>query len=236
MTSTSRQPIVQRLLTDKPAFHSGGKARWDSLPETLDAIRQAVRPGDLTIETGVGASTVAFADGGANHRAVSPDPDEHQRVRDYCRQIGFEDSNTTFIIGLSDEILPTLLGDERTLDVAFIDGAHSFPYPEIDWYYIARAMKVGGKLLMDDITIPAVTDVFRHMTLEPNWRLDGVFDERAAGFTLLAPPAPEEWTDQGYNRSYPDFSFAAPAEHLRLTATHRVKQLARRVRSAGRRD
>lgn len=232
MTSISRQPIVQRLLADKPAFHSGGKARWDSLPETLDAIRQSVQPGYVTIETGVGASTVAFADGGADHRAVSPDAAEHQLVRDYCRRIGVDDSNTSFIVGLSDEILPTLLDNKRTLDVAFIDGAHSFPYPEIDWYYMTRALKIGGKLLMDDITIPAVTDVFRHMAIEPNWRLDGVFDDRAAAFTLLAPPAPEEWTDQGYNKGYPDFSFAPPPARLRLLATYRAKQLARRVRAS----
>jgi predicted O-methyltransferase YrrM len=232
MTSNGRQPIVERLLADKPAFHAGGHARWDSLPETLAAIRQSVRPGDVTLETGVGASTVAFADGGANHRAVSPDPAEHRLVRDYCQRIGVEDSNITFIVGLSDEILPTLLGGDRTLDVAFIDGAHSFPYPAVDWYYITRALKPGGKLLMDDITIPAVTDVFRHMTIEPNWRLDGVLDERAAAFTLLAPPAPEEWTDQGYNKGYPDFAFAALPVRLRLSATHRVKQLARSVRAA----
>jgi predicted O-methyltransferase YrrM len=231
MTDDGRQPIVRRLLADKPAFHSGGNARWDSLPETLDAIRQSVRAGDVTIETGVGASTVAFADGGASHRAVSPDPAEHELVRGYCQRAGVDHSKTTFIVGLSDEVLPTLLNGDRTLDVAFIDGAHSFPYPAIDWYYITRALKPGGKLLMDDITIPAVTDVFRHMTIEPNWRLDGVFDDRAAAFTLLAPPAPEEWTDQGYNKGYPDFSFAALPQRLRLSATHRVRQVVHSVRA-----
>jgi hypothetical protein len=34
MTTTGAQGIMQRLLTDKPTFHS---AWWDCLPETLSA-------------------------------------------------------------------------------------------------------------------------------------------------------------------------------------------------------
>jgi len=226
MTSPSQPNIVQLLLRDRPAFHLGGDARWNSLPETLEAISASVKPGDSTIETGVGASTLVFASRGAEHTAISPDPEEHKRVRDYCRQIGVQDSRLTFIAGLSDDVLPSLLSHDRTLDVAFIDGAHSFPYPEIDWYYITRSLKIGGTLLMDDITIPAVAEVFRHMRLEPNWRLQGVWDERAASFTLLAAPPPgDPWSDQKHNRGYPDLSFAAPPERLRLSVAFRAARL-----------
>lgn len=195
------------------------------MPETLEAIRAVVKPGDSTIETGVGASTVVFANGGAEHTAISPDPEEHDRVRDYCRQVGVDDSRLTFIVGLSDDVLPSLLDHDRTLDVAFIDGAHSFPFPEVDWHYITRSLKVGGTLVMDDITIPAVTEVFHHMKLEPNWRLEGVLDERAASFKLLAAPPPEVWTNQQYNKSYPDFSFASLPDRLRLQAAFRATRL-----------
>jgi len=226
MTSTSKPDIVQLLLRDRPAFHRGGDARWDSLPETLEAIRAVVKPGDSTIEIGVGASTVVFTNGGAEHTAVSPDPEEHERVREYCRQIGVDDSRLTFTVGFSDAVLPTLLGHDRSLDVAFIDGAHSFPFPALDWYYVTRSMKSGGTLLMDDITIPAVTQVFRHMRLEPNWRLEGILDERAASFRLLAPPPPgDDWPEQKYNKGYPDFSFAALPDRLRLEVVARAAKL-----------
>ena len=168
-----------------------------------------------------------FAAAGATHTAVSPDRDEHQRVRDYCQRIGVDDTRINFIAGLSDDVLPSLLGRDRTLDVAFIDGAHSFPLPEVDWYYITRSLKIGGKLLMDDIPIPAVAPVFRHMTLEPNWRLDGIFDDRAAKFTLLAPPEPEVWSQQPFNRGYPDFSFVDLPKRLRLKTAYGIKQVRR---------
>lgn len=226
MTITGGLDIVQRLLTDKPSFHLRGEARWDALPETLEAIRRSARPGDSTIEIGVGVSTVVFAASGANHTAISPDRAEHQRVRDYCHRIGIDDSLLKFVVGLSDDVLPSLLGRDRTLDVAFIDGAHSFPLPVMDWYYVTRSLKIGGKLLMDDIPIPAAAQVFRHMRLEPNWRLDGIFDDRAAAFTLLAPPEAEDnWSHQPFNRHYPDFSFANLPKRLRLRTAFWVKQM-----------
>jgi hypothetical protein len=216
MATASRIDVVRRLLEDKPAFHLQGEARWDALPATLRWIHETVEAGDSTIETGVGASTVVFASCGARHTAISPDPTEHQRVQDYCERIGIDHSQVSFMAGLSDDVLPTTLTRDRTLDAAFIDGAHSFPFPEVDWYYITRSMKVGGKLLLDDVPIPAVAPVFRHMRLEPNWRLDGIFDNRSAAFTLLAPPAPESWVDQPFNNHYPDLSFVSLPRRMRL--------------------
>jgi predicted O-methyltransferase YrrM len=229
-TTTDEFDIVERLLEEKPSFHMGGNAHWASLPETLAAIQRSVSPGDVTLETGVGASTVVFAAAGAAHTAISPDGSEHELVRDYCRRIGVDDSRLTFIADFSEDVLPTLLSRERTLDVAFIDGAHSFPFAEVDWCYITRALKLGGRLILDDINIPSVEPVFRHMTLEPNWRSDGVLDDRGAAFTLLAPPRPDDfWPAQRMNASYPDFSFAPRRRRLQLIAEYRVTEIRRRL-------
>ena len=218
--------VIKQLLIDRPSFHLSGDAHWDCTPGTLGGILQSARDGGSTIETGAGASTVVFAAAGTAHTAISPMADEHQRIKEYCERIGVDHSRVNFVVGLSDDVLPAVLGRDRVLDAAFIDGAHSFPFPEVDWYYITRALKVGGKLLLDDIPIPAVAPVFRHMALEPNWRLDGIFDDRAAAFTLVAPPQPEVWTNQPFNKGYPDLSFAdgLPAR-LRLEAAYRVKQV-----------
>lgn len=217
---------IEKLLADRPSFHLDGEAYWDCTPGTLHGILGSVREGDTTIETGAGASTVLFAAAGAVHTAISPAADEHRRIREYCDRIGVDHSKVNFVVGLSDDVLPAMLGRDRVLDAAFIDGAHSFPFPEVDWYFITRALKVGGKIMLDDIPIPAVAPVFRHMALEPSWRLDGVFDDRAAVFTLLTPPQPEDWTNQPFNRGYPDLSFASGLpERVRLEASYRVKQL-----------
>ncbi|WP_156460110.1 class I SAM-dependent methyltransferase [Mesorhizobium sp. Root157] len=96
--------------------------------------------------------------------------------------------------------------NERHLDFIFLDGAHSFPYPIIDWHYSVRELKIGGHLLLDDIPIPAVACVYRYMITDPCWKLIHILDNRAAKFELVALPAPEDYTLQPYNR-YPDFGF-----------------------------
>lgn len=228
-TAPAQQNIVERLRADRPAFHAAGSARWDSLPGTLEEIRRAVRAGDRTLETGSGASTVVFAAAGAAHTAVSPDAEEHERIREYCRRVGIDDSRLTFVVGRSEDVLPALLGSERTLDFGFIDGAHAFPFPAVDWCYITRALRIGGRLLMDDITIPTVTPVFRHMMVEPNWRLDGVLDARAAVLTLTAEPAAGDWPSQRSNDRFPDFGFAPLPKRIELEGRHRARQLGQRV-------
>jgi hypothetical protein len=233
MTTATALNVVERVLTDRPSFHLSGAARWDALPETLGAITRFAQPGDTTLEVGVGVSTVVFAASGTNHTAISCDPAEHERVREYCQQAGIDDSRLDFVVGMSDDVLPALLTRDRTLDMALIDGAHSFPLPVVDWHYVTRALKVGGRLLLDDIPVPAVGPVFRHMKLESGWRIDGIFDDRAAAFTLIALPGQDDdWRCQPFNMDFPDYSFAGLPKQLLLENTYRLKQLRRR---AGRR-
>lgn len=220
--SPDHAPLVRRILSDRPAFHLGGTSSWNSLPQTLEAIHRAAHEGQTTLETGVGASTVVFAAAGAHHTAISPDGDEHRRVADYCRRIGVDTARLTFIEGLSGDVLPELLSSERTLDAAFIDGAHSFPFPEVDWFYVTRALRVGGRLLMDDVPIPAVAPLFTHMRLDESWRFERILDHRAAEFTLVAEPQPEDWPAQRFNDGYPDYSFAPLLARVGLTTRFRA--------------
>ena len=194
MTVASAPDIVMRILADKPSFHLSGTARWDALPQTLEAIAGSVQPGDSTLEVGVGVSTIVFAASGASHTAISLDAIEHQRVRQSANESESTTNGSTSSLACQTTSLPRLLTCERTLDVALIDGAHSFPLPVVDWHYVTRALKIGGTLLLDDIPVPAVMQVFRHMKLDPNWRLDGIFDDRAAAFSLIATPeAEDDW-------------------------------------------
>jgi predicted O-methyltransferase YrrM len=221
--------IVTLLEEERPAFHGGGTVRWDATHETLQMIEECVQAGDRTLETGCGASTVVFAARGAHHTAISPSEDEQRRVRQCCEHMGVDDGRLTMMVAFSDDVLPVLCA-ERVFDVVFIDGAHSFPYPEVDWHYATRGLKIGGRLILDDIPIPSIAPLFRHMSLEPNWRLDGILDNRSAAFSLLAPPKPEDWTTQPYNRGYPDYSFVPFPRRAKLTMADRIR---RARRSAG---
>ena len=218
--------IVDRLLRDRPIFHDHGTKRWDASPATLRAIQQAVRGGDQTLEIGCGASTVVFAAQGARHTVISLEGEEHDRVRTYLKQLGVDNSRLVSIVGWSDEVLPKLGLGARSLDVAYIDGAHGFPYPAIDWHYVSPALKVGGILLLDDIPIPAVACVFRFMQADPHWRLDQILENRAAAFTLISEPVIEngdttDWTKQPFNARW-DYGFAPLPARARLTLSSEI--------------
>jgi hypothetical protein len=207
--------VIDRLLQDDPAFHGNGKDHFDASPGTLRAIQRWVHNGDRTLETGCGASTVIFTARGAHHTAISPHTDEHKRVQDYLKKISVDDNRLTLIAGSSDVVLPELCVD-RFLDIGLIDGAHGFPYPTIDWHYIGRALKLGGKVVLDDIQIPAVAYLFRFMRSDPNWHLEAVLDERAAAFTLCRePPTGEYWILQPLNNRL-DYGFAPLPARARL--------------------
>jgi predicted O-methyltransferase YrrM len=214
--------VVDLLVGERPSFHLGG-AVWNALPETLELIARHVGPGDRTIETGAGASTIVFASVRSRHTAISPIADEHERIRAWCLAHDIPDDTITFVVGTSDRVLPTLA--DESYDAAFIDGKHSFPHPVVDWHYLTAALKVGGVLLVDDLPIPAVAPVVRHMSVDPGWELLEVADNRAGAFRKLAEPeAGDDWAAQAYNRGYPDFSFLPPAERLPLQVRHAVRQ------------
>jgi predicted O-methyltransferase YrrM len=204
-----------------------GTVRWDATIGTLRAIQQSVQDGNRTLETGCGASTVIFAAERAHHTIISPVADEHKRVRAYLEEIGIDSSRLVFIAGSSDLILPHL-SRERILDTAFIDGEHAFPYPAVDCHYITRALKIGGKLIIDDIPIPSTAYVFHYMQSDPSWRLDAILDAQAAAFTLIHEPPAGDYTLQPFNNRF-DYGFAPLNVRIRLILSRESSRIRRRV-------
>lgn len=221
--------VVQRLLADRPMFHGGGMMDWRATTGTLKLLARSVAAGQRTLETGAGASTVVFAAAGARHTAISPFPDEHARIVEYCNATGVDASSVEFVARRSDIALPEL-ADE--LDFAFIDGAHAFPHAVIDWHYVSRHLRVGGKLLLDDIPITAVALVYRHMRGQPEWRFLESADDRAALFErVAADPDGDYWRDQAFNSRYPDYSYAPLAGRPMLWTRHWLRRAREHARS-----
>lgn len=211
---------MARLLADKPSFHGDGHLRWDVSPGTLRLLARLARPGHTTLEVGCGASTVVFAAVGSNHVAVSPAPAEFAGIRRYCAEIGVDTSSVSYVEGYSDRVLPTL---EGRFNLALIDGAHSFPYPAVDFQYVSRRLEVGGLLVLDDLPIPSVGSVYRFLVAESAWRLLEVVEDRAAAFRLVRPLATgDPWGDQGFNHRYPDFSFLPWGRRVRVETVERL--------------
>jgi hypothetical protein len=129
-----------------------------------------------TLETGSGASTLIFASRGALHEAITPSSEEERRIRSACAERGIDDSQLTFHIGRSEDVLPSLAGPE--LDLVLVDGAHGFPYPILDWWHLAPRIKTGGRMLLDDAYLPPVAAIVDYVRASEAWELDGAISFR----------------------------------------------------------
>lgn len=217
---TAPAQVVQRVKDDTPAMHGDGRLRWDVSPGTLRFLADNVAAEHRTLEVGCGVSSVVFASTGAQHTAISPAPEEYAHIVAYCAEIGVDTSRLTYLEGLSHDLLPTLL---ETVDVALIDGAHSFPYPIVDYHYVSRLLRPGGLLVLDDVPIPAVGVLFRFLSTEPAWQLVAILDDRAAAFRLVrALDEGDPWGSQQINRAYPDYSFLGRRRRIRVQTVETV--------------
>lgn len=209
---------LRRLLHERPNLHwstKDGLTSWGIQPSFLEWLAEMVRPGSLTLETGTGLSTIAFAIIGTRHVAISPAPDEHARIEQYCRDSHISTEHLRFIAAPSHACLPTLDLQGSQLDFALIDGAHAFPQPVIDYFYVNGYLKVGGLLAIDDLQITSVGLVHRFLMTEPAYELVEINECKTGIYRKLrATSYPRDFASQTMNRRNPDFSFLPP--HLRI--------------------
>jgi hypothetical protein len=140
--------------------------------DVLNYIASIVTPNSVTLETGGGYSTVVFASNAKKHICVNPDVTANQLVKDWLRDRGYTCDNLYFIEDSSDRGLAKLAlsKSSESIDVALIDGSHSFPFPIVDWHFIDLFLKAGSKLLVDDTQINSVKILSDFLLLEPSYK------------------------------------------------------------------
>ena len=150
-----------------------------------------------TVETGAGLSSLAFIVQGCKHTAICPSENYEnfgleRRIRDFCGERNIDHSLFSFVNARSQDVLPNL-SDE--FDFVFIDGDHGFPLPIIDFYYLARRLKVGGVLAIDDTNIWTGEVIAKYLMLDSDWKFICEQDTKTAYFRLSAP-----FVDKGFSR------------------------------------
>src|SRR5580765_7836364 len=160
--------LTDDLKAIPPGLH-GQAEFWGLAWEALDFIERTVEPGMATLETGAGASTIVFAASGADHETVTPSQAEADRILAECERHGISTDRLNFRIGSSADVLRAW--EPRELDFVLVDGAHAFPYPTLDWWYLQPHVKTGGLMLLDDAYMPPVAAVVEHCRNSAAWRL-----------------------------------------------------------------
>jgi len=197
------RPPIHRPVTERASETTDSRKFWGVTKELIEYIVATVDDTMTTAETGCGISTLAFSSVGAKHTSVTPDSGEELAIRKEAEAGEISLSKTRFCIGPSEDVLPGL--EFSHLSVALIDGKHAFPWPMIDWFYFARAMKKGSIIIIDDAPIPSVRmlcDVLDNSKSE--WtRIESLKDGYSLVYkSLRENPLDVIWREQVMNKGY----------------------------------
>lgn len=182
--------LAKFVWADPPRAH--GDACFSLSLPALRWLEDRVDASMTTVETGCGASTVVFATAGVRHTAIAPEASEHEVVRDYCHDHGISTDTVTFLADSSHIALPEF---HEQVDLALLDGAHGFPYPILDWFYVQDVLREGGHLVLDDTFIPTVSALATYLRNSDAWEFEGVEGDRTTIFRKLRHELPpfHEW-------------------------------------------
>lgn len=206
---------LAKLLESRPQFHrladihaglSDEMTSWAAQLGVLRHMQSYLRPGMSTLETGCGYSTVMFAAAGTEHYCITPAAAETERVKEFCQSKGIDTDRLHFLIGDSREIAPRL-DRELLWDLVFIDGGHFFPVPCIDWQYTEQNLRIGGWMVIDDLRIPTVRMLYDFLKAESVWKEDAIVGDTVFFVKTGDSTNLNDWLQQPYNRSYPDWSY-----------------------------
>ncbi len=177
---------------------------WDAMaPAALSAIvrRGRTSPFSSTAETGCGGSTIVLSHCSRHHTAFAIEG-ESRTITELCQRSDLRRQNVMFVEGLTKDTVP---GYRFTtaLDLVLLDGPHAYPLPQIEYAYLFPHVRRNGWLVLDDIQIPSVHELFRFLRRESSWVLEEVvvrtaFFRRTRDF---APQCgPDGWWLQEMNR------------------------------------
>ncbi len=153
-------------------------------PAEGEALRDwVVRAGAAsTIEIGLGYGISALyicagllANGHSDPRHLALDPNQTRRFSDIALQ-AIDDAGLTDMFELQREdsqlALPRLVAEGRSFDFAFVDSNHRFDGVFVDLMYLARLVRGGGFVFLDDYELPGVRKAVGFCTSNLEWTIE----------------------------------------------------------------
>ena len=150
-------------------------------------------------ETGSGRSTLLLSRLSRDHTVFSVDDGgsissvrESPLLRRDC---------VRFVEGPSQLTLPGHRFD-GPLDLVLLDGQHSYPGPDLDYFHLYPHLAAGGLLIVDDIHIPMIRNLYRFLREDAMFSLVEVAAHTAFFRRTSAPSFDRvggDWREQAYN-------------------------------------
>jgi predicted O-methyltransferase YrrM len=183
--------VIERLVRDGTAVARSDGTLHDIFPVAVYAAEgKALRDWVLregatrTIEIGLGYGISALyicegllgnADPVARHVAL--DPYQSRRFAN-CGLQFLEEAGVAGMVEhhaeVSEIALPLFLGEDRSFDLAFVDGNHRFDGVFIDLVFLGRLVLSGGIVFVDDYQLPAVQRAVSFCVTNLGWTFEEV--------------------------------------------------------------
>ena len=211
---------LAEIIQAAPSLHRAGTFSSRALEAIfVHASRSKI---SYSAETGSGASTLLFSHLSTRHTVFALD-DGTESIRAVQTSPLLRSGVVTFIEGPSQLTLPSH-HFEGKLQLALIDGPHAYPFPDLEYYYIYEHLDENALLILDDIHIRSVSNLFEFLRADDMFDLTEVVESTAFFRRTSAPTFPrlgDGWWTQGYNRR--DFEVTpvvrGESDHLKRVAT-----------------
>jgi precorrin-6B methylase 2 len=182
------------LIVRASGFHP-----WDAMaPAALSGILKR-GPFQASAETGCGGSTIVLSHASHRHTAFAIEGND-RTLTELRKQTDLRSENVIFVEGETKDTVPAYQF-EGEMDLVLLDGPHAYPLPQIEFAYLFPRIRLGGWLVVDDIQIPSVYELFHFLEKESSVVLEEVA-VRTAFFRRVSAPehGPDGWALQGMNR------------------------------------
>jgi hypothetical protein len=169
-----------------------------------------------SMETRAGKTTLLFSHVSQDHKAFSLDSGNSLSA---VRNSPLLNQNMVeFYEGPSQLTLPTHRFQNK-LQLAYIDGPHGYPFPELEYFRVYPHLEVNALLIIDDIHIPNLYHLFDFLKADDMFSLLDVVEYTAFFARTNTPTFPtdqDNWWEQNYNKKrFPiDFKNAECVEML----------------------
>ncbi len=158
-------------------------------------------PLEHSLETGSGKSTLMFSNISRHHLVFALDAGDS--ITCVKNSPLFNRSAVEYVEGPTQTTLPYYRFRHK-LDFALIDGPHGYPFPEMEYYFIYPHLKEGAILVIDDIHIPTIFNLFKFLMDDSMFEFLEIVNQTTAFFrrtsSPLFSPTGDGWWEQEYNK------------------------------------
>src|SRR5262249_6629689 len=159
----------------------------------LEAIAQHAGHIQRSVETGSGATTLLLSHLSQHHTVFAFDA--AGSVSNVKSSPLFHAVTTTYIEGPTQVTLPKHTFSHK-IQFALIDGAHSYPFPDMDYFYFYPLIEPGGILVVDDIQIPSIRRMYDIIRADDMWEYIEVVHRNMAFFRRTGAPTMDPHSDR----------------------------------------